>query len=165
MAFIVEDGTIVPDANAYISVEWADNYFAERGIADWTGTVAEKQGWIVRATDYIELRFSLSFLGRHAGGSLSFPRMNSWGVLIPTVPDSLKKATAEYALRAKDGRLYPEPDRISTGGPVARTFKKVGPIETETSYMTTSGKIEFHKFPGIDAMLKGLIFNHGKVIR
>ena len=32
--FVVEDGTDVPNANAYISVEYADAYFENKGISD-----------------------------------------------------------------------------------------------------------------------------------
>ena len=46
--FVVEDGTDVPNANAYISVEYADAYFENKGISDWGElTLAAKQSRII----------------------------------------------------------------------------------------------------------------------
>ena len=53
MPLIVEDGTGKEDANAYVDVAFADDYFNFRSNSNWTGTTQEKESWIVRATDYI----------------------------------------------------------------------------------------------------------------
>lgn len=37
MAFVVEDGSGIANANAYITVAYADEYFSDRGNADWAG--------------------------------------------------------------------------------------------------------------------------------
>ena len=50
MAFIVEDGTGVEDANSYTSVAFADAYFADRNNTTWSGaSVADKEFALVKA--------------------------------------------------------------------------------------------------------------------
>ena len=141
MAFTVEDGTGVAGANAYISVAYADEYHAERGNAGWTGDDALKQQAIVRATDYIETRWGDRYRGRiqyrDPLQSLGFPRLDIWdrnGLAITGIPDLLKRATAEYALRALTEELMPDPDYVPATGFVSGVREKVGPIETETTY-------------------------------
>lgn len=64
MAFLVEDGSGVNGANAYMTVAEADTYFTDRGIAGWTGVDTIKQTALIKATDFIEKRFSSRFLGQ-----------------------------------------------------------------------------------------------------
>ena len=67
MAFTVEDGNGLPDANAYVDVAFADEYFADRGNTDWAAaTDPNKQVAIVKATDYIDKAFGPRFLGQKA---------------------------------------------------------------------------------------------------
>src|SRR5678815_4685019 len=63
MAFTVEDGSGVEDANAYIPIDYADEYFSDRAITTWTGSDAVKQAAIIKATDYIEKVYGTRFLG------------------------------------------------------------------------------------------------------
>lgn len=82
--FVVEDGNGLPNANAYVSLAFADDYFASRGVAAWAvATEGDKQTAIVRATDYIESVWGPKFLGTPAfqdtgdptvDQALSFPR-------------------------------------------------------------------------------------------
>jgi DnaT-like ssDNA binding protein len=85
--FVVEDGNGLPDANAYVSLDYANDYFASRGVAAWASVAdSDKQTAIVRATDYIETVFGPKFTGSKAFVScppdptvdqaLSFPRDN-----------------------------------------------------------------------------------------
>lgn len=105
MAFTVEDGTGLSNSNAYASVEYVDSYHADRGNTKWTGTTAVKQAAIIRATDYVDKRFRKLFRGTKAsdGQALQWPRTNATsdnGFWIQQIPTALKKAIAEYALRA-----------------------------------------------------------------
>ena len=48
MAFVPETGIGLPDANSLVSVEFADEYFADRAIAEWGKlTLPQKQEMIV----------------------------------------------------------------------------------------------------------------------
>ena len=52
---IPEDGTGLANANAYVSVEFADEYFSARGNQAWAGLgSADKEAAILKATDYLE---------------------------------------------------------------------------------------------------------------
>lgn len=68
MAFIVEDGSGIVNANALASEAFVDAYFTDRGIATWTGASTVKQQAITKATDYVKKRFGLLF-----NGELQFP--------------------------------------------------------------------------------------------
>jgi hypothetical protein len=81
--FVVEDGNGLPNANAYVTLVYANDYFASRGNAAWAAAAdVDKQAAIVRATDYIETVWGEKFLGQKAfvtgdvatDQALSFPR-------------------------------------------------------------------------------------------
>lgn len=82
--FVVEDGNGLPNANAYVALTYANDYFASRGVQAWAvASDPNKQTAIVRATDYIETVWGPKFLGAPAFAStgdptidqaLSFPR-------------------------------------------------------------------------------------------
>ncbi len=53
MTFVVEDGTGLANANAYIAVAFADSYFADRGIQKWadvTDASLKQQAIVQRIT-------------------------------------------------------------------------------------------------------------------
>jgi hypothetical protein len=165
MAFIVEDGTGVPDANSYASVEFADAYFNDRGIAAWEGTAEQKQGWLVQATDYADTRFGERWIGvpAYEDQGLHFPVKDMTGM-----PVNLLKAIAEYALRAKTGPLAPDPTVDASGFSVVTARKKVGPIEKEFRVMGADGSkpLLFRPYPAADRLLIGLLRPTGRrVIR
>lgn len=70
MAFAVEDGTGVKNANSYATVQGFKDYFGDRqedvtGIAD-----GDIQDLLVAATDYIDTRWGSRFLGRREWSTL-----------------------------------------------------------------------------------------------
>lgn len=168
MAFVVEDGTGKVDANAYCDVAFADSYFLDRNLAAWVGLNAVKQGALIQATDYIELRFSHLFKGEKkvSTQALSFPRIS---LDFEEMPVSLKRACSEYALRALSAILLPDPLIDPTGKGLERVRKRVGPIESETRYQYQgAGTIAtiIRPYPAADVLLKDLIYpSGGRVIR
>jgi len=93
MAFTPEDGTGVADANSYTTDTFADGYFADRNNTTWSAAdTASKQTALIKATDYIELRFRDRWKGILApeATTLSFPRQymyNRKGELIDFTTD------------------------------------------------------------------------------
>lgn len=168
MAFVVEDGTGISNSNSYTSVDFANSYFADRNQAEWTGTDEVKKAALIRATDYIELRFSNLFFGEKkvASQALSFPRISD---RFTEMPVSLQRACCEYALRALSAKLLPDPVIDATGQGLERIRERVGPIETETRYQYQGpGTVRtiLRPYPFADGMLKDLIRNSGgRVIR
>lgn len=162
MAFTVEDGTGLANANSYVTVEFVDEYFNDRGSDLWDGTPERKQQAIVRATDYIEKRFGRKFRGwkQSRAQGLSWPRFNAVdnsGHLYSeedNIPRKLKMAVAEYALRAiLQGELAPDPGLPVDGQSfdstitapsqnlqtrISQTTEKVGPLSTTVTYQDKS---------------------------
>ena len=116
MSLIVEDGSIVPNANSYVALVDADNYFTARNNHVWLSLKQDaKEALLIAATDYIELRFGRRFLGKKKQDNqpLSFPRT---GIpYIAPIPEVLKKACFEYAIRANNGPLVPDPKFDESG--------------------------------------------------
>lgn len=142
MAFTVEDGSGIVGANAYISIAIADTYHADRNQHTWADlNDDEKEGFIVRASDYIDKRFGRKFRGFRAtkDQGLEWPRLDAFDdddYVLDDIPAQLEKATAEYALRAIDTDQL-APDNEDTG--LDASFTKIGPIEIEDTIKKTGG--------------------------
>lgn len=164
MAFTVESGSGDSGANAYLSVADVDTHHTDRGNSAWDDfTTPDQQTAIVRASDYIDKRFGVRFVGlrKTKRQGLEWPRLDAFdqdGYLLSgpdALPRQLLKACAEYALRAALYQtLAPDapfpvqkqdltdsaavrPDQEETGQ-ITRSREKVGPLEEETWFETTS---------------------------
>jgi len=162
MAFIVEDGTGVADANSYVTVEFADSYFADRGNEVWDAITddADKEKLLVRATDYVEKIFGRRFIGEMTDMTypLSWPRTYADPYAVDAIPLLLKKAVCEYALRANDGPLMPDPAVDATGFSMVTTRKAVGPIEKEFRVAGGAGRPQLvRSYPEADALIAPLL--------
>jgi hypothetical protein len=74
MAHIIEDGTGVALANAYIGLAEASVYHSTRNNAAWAAaTESQQDAAIVAATDYIDRRFGARFQGRKQFVGTAFP--------------------------------------------------------------------------------------------
>lgn len=139
-------------------------HHTDRGNLAWSDfTPADQQTAIVRASDYIDKRFGVRFVGLRKTKSqgLEWPRLDAFdqdGYLLSgsdSLPRQLLKATAEYALRAAlyqtlapdaplpvpkqdlTDSLAVRPDQEATGQ-LTRVKEKVGPLEEEKWFETTS---------------------------
>lgn len=205
MTLVVEDGNGLPDANAYIDVAFADDYFTLRGVTAWNGAqTAAKEVAIVKATDYIDTVFTNRFLGVPAFVSMPADPVNDQALQFPrdtrqvfvgnldyvdvntiypqfgypnlttfadltkpvVIPTQLKKACAEYALRAlQNGTLLVDPTVDPTGQLVQTIREKVGPIDTTTTYYNLAGISITQPYPAADLLLKPLLKAGGTVTR
>lgn len=117
MAFTLEDGTGVASANAYVSESYADTYHSDRGHTAWASlSSSAKQTAIIRASEFIDLRFGGRFKGfrLHSTQGLEWPRYDVYDDddnLISNLPSALTKACAEYALRGSSAILAPDPPK------------------------------------------------------
>ena len=135
---IVEDGSVVANANAFVSLATADTYHSLRGNAAWTGTDAAKEAAIIKATFYLD-RLHWKGLKTGVNNPLAWPRygddITGWnGLLHPAtpymgiidedgydvgtavVPAKVKDACCEMALQYLTG-ANPEP-ALDRGGKV-----------------------------------------------
>ena len=169
MAFTPEDGTGLAAANSLATLDYADAYFEERGVTAWTGTDTVKEQALVRATDYMESRWGKR--GRFRGQvqfpdtpqALSFPRLYIGHD--GAVPDDIKRAVCEYALRTLDGTaLAPDPT-TTVGAQVELVRKKVGPLETETRYANggNPSAVVLKPYPAADMLVKPYLLGSGLV--
>jgi hypothetical protein len=169
MAFIVETGAGVASANSYASVTYADAYFSDRSICDWSDTQKAKESALIKATDYIEMRFSQHWIGSPvaADQSLSWPRLETVGY-DNSVPEKLKRAACEYALRALTSALAPDPVISDTGFSVVTTKEVVGPIEQSYEVVGGGNKTQptlIRPYPTADYLLVSLLKTSNSVIR
>ena len=127
---IVEDGTGLPNAEAYASVATADEYFAKRGFTSWTTiTDDEKEQALRRAADYMQQVYRMRWKGTRvkADQGLDWPRIyvvrEDYYVTNAAIPDSITgefyypsdevpkeviNANIELAFKAASGDLSPD---------------------------------------------------------
>jgi hypothetical protein len=140
---IVEDGSGMTNADAFISVAYADEYHSAMGNATWTGDVALKEAAIRRATAFLSSSYQWQGYKRQGRPqALAWPRVSvvdceGWGVAFDAVPIEIQKATAEIALRELVTPGAMNPDFLASGQ-VKR--EKVGQIEVEYLNANTSAQ-------------------------
>lgn len=119
MALIVEDGTIVDDAEAWTSVEFADIYLGALGDIEWVNDdIAKKEAAIRRGTASIVLRNEGKWKGLRSAGRgqpLPWPRVGATDaednpIDDDEIPIELIRAGAEAAARERrePGALLPD---------------------------------------------------------
>ena len=128
MALIIEDGTIVENANSFASVADCRAFADARGL-DLPTADEDVETLLIKATDFI---FSLEgdFQGNreHVDQELPFPRD---GILLfgadvsGTIPKVLKQAQCRLAFDASQA------DLLATGGGRVVRREGVGPLQVE----------------------------------
>jgi len=104
------------------------------------------------------------FVGGLDGGiqPLSWPRQYVYddrGNTITGIPERIKQATSEYAVRVLNGVLLRDPTTDDFGGPVTSRRDKVGPIEEEYDY---ASNMTISRFPAADRLLYPFLINGGR---
>ena len=134
MALVVEDGTGLANANAYISESFADTYHSDRGNAAW-GSLSStvKEQLIIKATEYLDATYDWIGQIKSDDQALGWPRKGDvkdkdGRDLKDQVPTAVKRACAELALIGNDGSLVENTDRSSFV-----TKEKVDVLEVEYS--------------------------------
>lgn len=134
MALTVETGAGLANADALITLVFADNYHTAKGTTTWTGEDSLKEAAIRRATAF--LSNSYTWQGVRTKGrsqALAWPRsgvvdQEGYGIAASEIPIEIQNAVAEIALRelVTPGAMTPD---FKASDLVKR--EKVGPIETE----------------------------------
>jgi hypothetical protein len=138
MPLIVEDGTGLANAEAYLSVAafktWADAW--GKSYTGQTDTVIEQK--LRAASAYIDTLFRYKGQRLQAAQAMEFPRVSlvDWsGLTVTGVPNRVKTACAELTFKAFSEELYVDLDR---GGRV--TSESVGPISVSYAPDAPEGK-------------------------
>lgn len=104
---IVENGTGIENANSYVDVVFADDYFSTRGYAKWeTLEEATKEILLIKATDYINNAYKWNGKKLTTKQSLRFPRQNLVdyeGDKVEGVPVAIKESVCECAKLIENG--------------------------------------------------------------
>ncbi len=156
--FIVEDGTGLPNANSYLSLADANQYFDDHGnpTAWTTSTDDEKREALRLATQYLDVVYGSVWVDRRANDeqALDWPRAfvtdrDGFAVESDIIPQAIEDATAEAAVRNRAGTaLLPD---VDTPGGIKREKIKVGPLEEDITY-TGSGQ-QIPQFTLIDLIV------------
>ncbi len=153
MALIVEDGTGLSTAESYISVADASTYFTNRGVTAWAAldegeAETNREAYLRLATDYMIQMFRNRWEGvRYTEDqALDWPRMgvvrDSWQVDTDEIPEEVKRACAELALKASSGSLAPDLKQ-------QKLSVTVGPIKTEWDKTSP----QYKRYRAIEAMI------------
>lgn len=144
MTLIVEDGTIVTNANSYIDLQFLNSYLTTVGITS-TLTDAAKEVLVNKALQYLE-SFRNSFIGTKVDieQELQWPRKD---VLIDgfefsetSIPKELKYAQAQLVVEQIRGTiLFPVPKTVASEGPVIE--KTIGPLTKKFASPSSSYQI------------------------
>ena len=171
MTMIVETGAGVAGANSYTTVAFVQSYFDDRGgNTAWDALDTDnKEYMLIKATDYIEKRFSEKWIGDKNDNTneLSWPRHNVYDrhfrLLYSNteIPPELQKAVGEYAVRAITAALIPDP--TTQGLEVEESEKEIGPIKKREKFMKNSGLRQksslvrdsvFKEYPAADLLIE-----------
>lgn len=168
MAFVVETGTGLTDSNAYMSVAAFKSYHDDRGnsYASYSDPLIEKA--IVRASDYIDTRFTFIGYRRNVTQSMEWPRYSAFyydGRMANGVPVEVAEACAEYAFRSLSAPLAPDPVADASGRMLGVESKQVGPISVSKSFSRSGAFTTFKPYPIVDERLRQLLITGQTVLR
>lgn len=152
MALIVDDGTGLATAEAYISVTDADAYFLARANTAWAAlTTGAKEAALRQGADYLE---GYRWKGERltSAQALAWPRSGVVvdGVTAAAVPEAIRRANAELAVRASQGALS-----VDVGAAVKS--EQVGPI----SVTYQDGARQQTRFEAVERMIAAYLFGGG----
>lgn len=151
MALVVEDGTGKSTAESYISAADATTYHNNRGNAAWAALASDtvREQYLRKATDFMIQAYASRWQGCKVDASvqaLDWPRydvvVDDESIDDNVVPEVVKRACAELALKAISGDLMPD---LSQGV----LSEQVGSIKVD--YDKTSSQLP--RYPAIEAML------------
>lgn len=158
LALKVEDGTGVPGADSYASIDYLDSFWTDRAhsanSASWlAATQANKEGAAREATSYLDAVYNLKYRGNRRGNlqGLEWPRTGATsdaGWPMEDLPVQIQMAVAELAVRALVVPLAADAD---PEGSIKRKREKVGPLEEETEYL--QGSSPYKRFGAVEDML------------
>lgn len=159
MAFVVEDGSGVSGANSFVEVDYADEYFTDRGNTVWLGlSIEQKQAALVLASDYASTQYRYKGQKADLEQGLAFPRVeliDPKGMVVTGVPSCILRVVTELAIRAAtlENGLVPDPEFDGNGRSIKEITEALGPLKRSVKYAGPGELIEDARFPAVDAMM------------
>ena len=138
MTLIIEDGTIVANANSFITVAEWETYLALYGKTA-TGTEADKETSLIKAQRAISTRYTFDGAPVEQAQATCLPRnwtkkIKGFTVASNVVPQDFKDAQAELAFDIQSGADPFANATEGAKGPVIGERSKAGPVEAQTQY-------------------------------
>ncbi len=165
--FIIEDGTGLDDATAYVDLTVADQYLenSDRKTAWRAFSSKERQAALIQGADYIDQTFRNRYKGQRFSSDqrLEWPRIEVFDELgnittppagdAGSIPEEIGSASIEYAFEAATAPLAPTPVVDDTGREVISKREKVDVLEESTQYRDISTP-KFRKYPRAELVLR-----------
>jgi hypothetical protein len=98
MAFVIEDGTGIQDANAYVDISFVEGYLMGKRLAQFTAmSDSEKEAAIIAGSQLVDISYDWLGSRKTLEQGLSWPRLDVEfdGFAVEGVPAAVKKATCE----------------------------------------------------------------------
>ena len=163
MSLTIETGTGVAGADTYSDIAYTDAYLASMGYTIWAPLLtAEKEAAKRMAARWLD---SKNYTGTRSTmeQGLEWPRVggvfgNQFDIPTTTIPENLKRAECELAVRAAQGLLTTD----SQGGYI--THEQLG--ELSVSYSDKTRQASITRFKVVDDLLAPILSsNVGRVMR
>lgn len=156
---IVEDGTGLTDSNSYVSVVFADDYFATRGYSAWAELEeTQKEVLLIKATDYIDNIFQWHGNKLHKSQSLRFPRENLFdyeGLEVNGIPVCLQQSVCDAVEILNNGNdLFRQENENGMG-----TYEKIGDLAFRYAKTETQEIANKTLYEVLNTKLRGLYKN------
>lgn len=162
MAFIVEDGSIVAGANAYIDVAFYKSYWNDRG-GHGNHSDEQKQAAIIIATQYVDNNFAWRGDVINDDQPLDWPRSGVYddenrALDNDTIPNRLKYAVAEYTKRQLNLDIQPDVQySLESGALTSISQEVVGAVKESKNFDVATGRyFGLKRYPSADNWLRGL---------
>lgn len=161
MALIVEDGTGRADAQAYLSVADTDTYHTNHSAsAAWSAALtAAKEKALRLASQYLDANYGHRWKGIRAQQSqaLNWPRAwveddDGYPIGSNEIPQALKDACAEIALKSLTDTLLPDLDNAAA---IKSKSESIGPLSESVEYM--GGMSQIKQYTLVDRIISGLL--------
>ena len=153
MALIVENGSGVPDANAYVGIPYAEGYFMGDRLARFDG-FPDKDAAIVAATQLVDISYEWLGNRKSLEQGLAWPRagVELDGFTVDGVPAAVKKATCEAVWLSMTGESL-----FSTENNLEVARERVEGV-VDVSYVNPKDKanVSVTRFEVLDKLLRGL---------
>lgn len=136
MAIIVEDGTGLSTAQAYVDAAYLQAYCLERGLSlDGFDQTKQEAALVVAAKDWIDGQHEFANEKLVSTQALEFPRT------VFGFPNDIKLANAKAAYLHLNGALLVDVTKISTSGTIESESKQVGPLSKSVSYKSGTAQV------------------------
>lgn len=168
MALVLEDGTGLSTATAYIDVAFLKAFAEVEGLTLFPHNDTKLDFAIQRATRYLDTRFTFVGYRKLTTQRLEWPRSGAYyrdGRTADNVPLEVQEACAFYAQRSLDARLTPDPTYDDSGARVLRKVERVGPITQDVQFGYGGQQPTFRAYPEADRRLKELVINGKRLMR